>query len=271
MSDPPPPSPAPRNNHSSSTPRDTVFRLLVDARLAGTVIGKAGAGIGAIRAETGARVRVIDALPAAEERVAVVSSRHEPGADADAAQHALLRLHDAHAHAAAAVAAASAGGVVVAPPPPPPSARLLVCRSQAGALIGREGKALADLRDATGARVLVHPAADAPPVALATDRLVTIDGAPAVGVRNALARVAAVLRAHPPALRPGGAVAGEAAAPPPSSSLSPAGMPPMMMMGWRPLPPHSPGGYGVPPHPAAHYPPYPPPGWRPPPPPPGWG
>jgi hypothetical protein len=119
-----------------------------------------------------------------------------PAAGADGARDALLAVFDAHQAARAAtdgpaVAAASC------------CARLLICRSQAGAIIGRGGAGLADLRAVTGARAVVHPAEALPPAALATDRLVSIDG-DVTAVRSALAAVAATLRHHPPTVPPGG-------------------------------------------------------------------
>lgn len=84
-----------------------------------------------MRAQTGARLRVVDAVPGATERVVVISSRHDPAAPADPAQDALFRVFEGVLEADAADGGGGSGdgdGVV---------ARLLVCRTQAGPVIGK--------------------------------------------------------------------------------------------------------------------------------------
>ena len=175
-----------------------------------------------MRTATGARVRVIDPLPHAPERAAIVSS---PRRDASVA--ALLRLHDGHTAARHAVDVPSAAS----------SARYLICRSQAGALIGRGGAGLADLRARTGAVVFVHPPHDLPPAALVTDRLVTISGN-GDAVRTAVTAVCGILADNPPTARPGVGVPALPAAslityqPPPPPTLYPP--PPVYYPPWPP-------------------------------------
>lgn len=193
---------------------------------AGLLIGKSGATINAIRAATSARVRVIDPLPHAPERVAVISST-----DGAAARAALLRVHDAHVAARNAVDGASPAAATL---------RLLICRSQAGACIGRGGAGLAALRAQTGAVVFVHPPNDLVPAALVTDRLVSISGEDRA-VRDAAVAVADILAGSPPTVRPGLGVGAAVVALPP------------------PQPPPPPVLYHHPPPPPMYYPPWPPP------------
>lgn len=176
-----------------------------------------------MRTATGARVRVIDPLPHAPERAAIVSS---PRRDASVA--ALLRLHDIHTAARHAVDG----------PSPAFSARYLICRSQAGALIGRGGAGLADLRARTGAIVFVHTPHDLPPAALVTDRLVTISGN-GDAVRTAVTAVCGILGDSPPSVRPGVGVGSQPPAAPPLAFQPP---PPILY-----------------PPPPVYYPPWPPP------------
>lgn len=52
----------------------------------GSVIGKAGAIVKAIRDETGARIRVVEGVPNCDERVIVISARSDVARHTDAAQ-----------------------------------------------------------------------------------------------------------------------------------------------------------------------------------------
>lgn len=57
---------------------ETVFRILCPASKSGSIIGKAGSIIKAIRNDTGAMIRVEDAVPGSEERVVTITAKEDP-------------------------------------------------------------------------------------------------------------------------------------------------------------------------------------------------
>lgn len=73
--------PAPAN-----APRETIFRLLANSRKIGSIIGRGGDIIKQLKAETGARIKVADAVPNCEERVVIMSSSPDPSVQWNSAQ-----------------------------------------------------------------------------------------------------------------------------------------------------------------------------------------
>ncbi|EIE22046.1 hypothetical protein COCSUDRAFT_43031 [Coccomyxa subellipsoidea C-169] len=141
---------------------ETVYRLLVQSKKVGSVIGKAGTIVKAIRDETGARIRVVEGVPNCDERVIVISARSDAARHTDAAQEALFKVHArVHEHEEG-------------PHPPPANAttRMLVCHTQAGCLIGKAGAIIKEIREASGAHIKILPAEDLPPCGLSNDRVV---------------------------------------------------------------------------------------------------
>eukprot|EP00976_Prorocentrum_cordatum_P060798 1176047-Prorocentrum_minimum.AAC.12 len=72
---------------------EVTFRLLCPVPRSGSVIGKGGEIIKQLRADTGARIRIEECLPNAEERVITISAGDTADASWSPAQEALFRVH----------------------------------------------------------------------------------------------------------------------------------------------------------------------------------
>nr|CAD1836253.1 unnamed protein product [Ananas comosus var. bracteatus] len=191
----------------SSKPIDTVYRILCPVKKIGSVLGRGGEIINALRDETRAKIRVADAIPGAEERVIIIFSYSDQGTDGVssgdnefknlkphcAAQDALLKINDR-------IAADEIlhGGVVHEKNDSDDSvnARILVPNNQVGCLLGKGGTIIQQLRSETGATIRLLPSEHLPPCSMSNDELVQISGSPSV-VRKALYEISSRLHQHP--------------------------------------------------------------------------
>ncbi|CAI5534111.1 unnamed protein product, partial [Closterium sp. Naga37s-1] len=185
----------------SGSQNTVVSRLLVHESRAGGVIGKQGSKIKQMRESTGARIRMCSVPPTipSEERLLVISSPPSSSSDPSPAETALLAMFPA--------------ALLPQDGPHPNENRqqqqqqradessrsvlnLLVPASQSGALIGKGGRVIKDIRESSGAfvRITEGPAS---PFALPADRLVQIT-ATAPKLEAALKAIANVLTANPP-------------------------------------------------------------------------
>ncbi|KAA8547806.1 hypothetical protein F0562_004235 [Nyssa sinensis] len=189
---------------------DTVYRILCHSRKIGSVIGKGGSIVKALREETRAKITVAESVPGSDERVIIIYSpstkiprQHDSDEDLATekeddllephcpAQDALLKVHDR------IIEEDLFGGVegevdnenVV-------TARLLVPNNMVGCLLGKKGDVIQRLRSETGANIRVLPADHLPSCAMNTDELVQISGEPAV-VKRALYEVSTLLHQNP--------------------------------------------------------------------------
>ncbi|KAL6010888.1 hypothetical protein ACLOJK_001330 [Asimina triloba] len=201
--------------NSAATPKscDTIYRILCPGKKIGSVIGKGGSIINALREETGAKIRVADTIPGVDERVIIifssptkksnVSKDSENGEATEreneqlvlhcSAQDALLRVHDR-----IVVEEDQPGGstheadehdslVVV---------RLLVPNNQVGCLLGKGGGIIQKLRSETGATIRILPMEHFPTGAMSSDELVQISGIPNA-VKKALHEISTLLHQNP--------------------------------------------------------------------------
>ncbi|CAI5512350.1 unnamed protein product [Closterium sp. Naga37s-1] len=178
-----------------------VFRLLVHESRAGGVIGKQGSKIKQMRESTGARIRMCSVPPTipSEERLLVISSPPSSSSDPSPAETALFAMFPA--------------ALLPQDGPHPNQNRqqqqqqradessrsvlnLLVPASQSGALIGKGGRVIKDIRESSGAFVRITDG-PASPFALPADRLVQVT-ATAPKLEAALKAIASVLKANPP-------------------------------------------------------------------------
>jgi len=120
---------------------DTIFRLLVPAERAGNIIGRGGDHIQRIRLETGARIKVYGNQDDAEERLICIYSSEDANSYYCAAQDALVRC----AISLTADDSASRQQVV----------RLLAPQASIGAILGKKGVTVMQLRQETGASIRV--------------------------------------------------------------------------------------------------------------------
>lgn len=155
----------------NSQASETVYRILCHSRKIGSVIGKGGGIVKALREETQAKITVADSVPGSEERVIVVysfSTKNPVTQNTDmelqcAAQDALLKVHDRIVEEESGTGDES----VV-------TARLLVPNNTVGCLLGKNGDVIKRLRSQTGASIRVLPADQLPVCALSTDELVQV-------------------------------------------------------------------------------------------------
>lgn len=168
---------------------ETVYRILCDSRKIGSVIGKGGSIVKALRVETQAKITVADSVPGSEERVIIIYSSsnkipqkhsaetNEPlttGKEDDlmephcAAQVALLKVHDRIVEEDIFGVDNEDGNDNVV------TARLLVPNNMVGCLLGKKGDVIQRLRSETGANIRVIPADNIPVCAMSTDELVQV-------------------------------------------------------------------------------------------------
>ncbi|KAL6641248.1 hypothetical protein ACP70R_019429 [Stipagrostis hirtigluma subsp. patula] len=194
-----------------SEPIETIYRILCPVKKIGSVLGRGGDIVKALREETKAKIRVADSIPGAEERVIIIFNYQNLSESADeaagnisndgsenmkphcSAQDALLKIHDkivadevvhdgfAHENSA------TVDDV---------SARILVPGNQVGCLLGKGGSIIQQLRSETGAGIRILPSENLPQCALKSDELVQISGAPSL-VRKALYEISTRLHQHP--------------------------------------------------------------------------
>lgn len=169
--------------HSS----DTVYRILCQSKKIGSVIGKGGNIVKALREETQAKITVSDSVPGSDERVIIIFSpsdkqtkrqsgnkgvKVERGYDVTephcAAQDALLKVHDRIVEEDLGGAEKGDGDETVV------GARLLVSNNMVGCLLGRKGDVIQRLRSETGANIRVLPADHLPACAMSNDELVQV-------------------------------------------------------------------------------------------------
>lgn len=185
------------NSHSS----DIVYRILCQSKKIGSVIGKGGNIVKALREETQAKITVSDSVPGSDERVIIISSPSDKQAKKNsayndvlephcAAQDALLKVHDRIVEEDLGGAEKNTGTETVV------NARLLVSNNMVGCLLGRKGDVIQRLRSETGANIRVVLADHLSACAMDNDELVQISGKPAI-VKKALYEVSTLLHRNP--------------------------------------------------------------------------
>ncbi|CAA3003358.1 KH domain-containing At4g18375-like [Olea europaea subsp. europaea] len=199
---------SPESSHFS----ETVYRILCQSKKIGSVIGKGGNIVKALREETQAKITVSDSVPGSDERVIIIFSPsdkrakgyndnkdgEDPQAEREdsvmnphcAAQDALLKVHDRIAEEDLGGAGNEDENEIVI------TARLLVPNNVVGCLLGRKGDVIQRLRSETGANIRVLPADHLPACAMSTDELVQISGEPAIA-KKALYEVSTLLHQNP--------------------------------------------------------------------------
>eukprot|EP00897_Mesotaenium_endlicherianum_P003561 jgi/Mesen1/3232/ME000187S02395 len=175
---------------------EVIYRLLCPASKTGSVIGKAGSIIKQMRDESGARIKIADAVPGVDERVVIISAEDDPERAWSSAQDGLMRVH------ARLVELQLSPEDSTMPAGVPMSARLLVPSNQIGCLLGKGGSIIQQMRDETGAQIRVLGQDQVPGCALPSDELLQVLGEVPV-VQKALEIISARLRANPPRERRG--------------------------------------------------------------------
>lgn len=209
--------------------QEVMFRMICLNEMVGSIIGKGGATIRALQSETGASVKVIDAVPDTDERVIVISARENSEMMHSPSQDALLRVYSRISE----VSMDKSSGV---------PARLLVPSQHIGCLLGKGGYIIAEMRKVTGASIRIFGNEQIPRCAQRNDELVQVTGS-FQSIQDALLQITGRIRdvIIPPKPHPSG------------------GMPPYPPAGntsHQPAPPHHSGG--MPPYPMHPFRPHPP-------------
>lgn len=180
------------------TVEHTVYRYLCPKRKAGHLIGRGGEIMKHIRADTGARVMIEDAMQGCEERIVTISSSSKETNPfrykkdyACPAQDALFRVHERLAIEEPLVCNEDDdfGAFQV-------TARLLIPSDQARCIIGRHGHTIKNMRKDTGARICIWNEKHIPNCANSTEELLEISGG-ALVVREALFQISCLIHEHP--------------------------------------------------------------------------
>ncbi|WIA40089.1 hypothetical protein OEZ86_013501 [Tetradesmus obliquus] len=147
------------------------FRMLVPAKKAGCVIGKGGDFIQMTKSVTGAKVGVDKPVGGSEERLVHVQGTDDPGAAEPRIRLAVMRT------AERIIGDESPDGQLKLPHKA--SLRMLLFKFQIGAVMGKKGATINEIRNKSGATVkLTTPQPGAPivPAAERDDELITVSG-----------------------------------------------------------------------------------------------
>lgn len=174
--------------------RETIFRLLSSSKKIGSIIGRGGEIIKQLKSETGARIKVADAVPNCEERVVIISSSSDPEVQWNCAQRALLEVHRRLIEGDYSMTAGSTAPVIT---------RFLVNQTQANNLLQRLDVTNM-VRAEAGVDVKVMGPQELPACALSNDRVLQLTGTPQQLPRS-LEILSQHFRENPPREKPGGA------------------------------------------------------------------
>uniref|UniRef100_A0A0D6QW69 K Homology domain-containing protein n=1 Tax=Araucaria cunninghamii TaxID=56994 RepID=A0A0D6QW69_ARACU len=181
------PEVAPVDKKWPGWPGETVFRLIVPVQKTGSIIGRKGELIKKMCEETRARIKILEGVEGATDRVVLITGREEPDAPISPAMDGILRVHKrvVGIEGDGTNDTMSGFGMTLT--------RLLVPSKQAGSLIGKQGSEIKSIQETSGANVRVVPSDDLSFCALAEDRILEIQGE-APKVQKALEMVVGQLR-----------------------------------------------------------------------------
>ncbi|XP_020275436.1 KH domain-containing protein HEN4 isoform X3 [Asparagus officinalis] len=141
---------------------DVIFRMLCSKDRVGSIIGKAGIIVRNLQNETGASIRVVDAVSDSDERIIVISAHENSEMKGSIAQDAVLRVHSR------LIEGVDKGSLV--------PARLLVPAQHIGCLLGKGGSIIAEMRRSTGANIRIFSKEQVPNCAQPNDEVVQVIG-----------------------------------------------------------------------------------------------
>lgn len=177
-----PPSGMPLGDRKDKTgEQEFAIHVLCPNDKTGIVIGKGGNAIRQLRDATGARIKVAEVVPEAEERLVVISAIEHLD-DRSPVIEAVLQLQGKISNYGK-----DNEGLI--------TTRLLVPSRQIGCLLGKRGSVISEMRKKTNANLKVLQKTDLPKCAQETDELVQIIGDENVA-RQALLEVLMRLRNH---------------------------------------------------------------------------
>ncbi|MCO5582108.1 hypothetical protein L7F22_035998 [Adiantum nelumboides] len=182
---------------SSPLSEETEYRLLCPGDKVGSLIGKGGSIIKALRQECKSKIKVEDLVPGSEERIVHISSASDQFRQGSqyvcAAQEALFKVYARITELSNDDDEDSAPTVV----------RLLVPKIHIGCILGKGGKIIEQMRKDIGAQIRILPKEQLPTCASETDELAQVVGdEPAV--RRALFAITSRLHENVTGERPQG-------------------------------------------------------------------
>ena len=155
---------------------ETEYRLLCPGSKIGSLIGKGGSVIKALRTECRSKIKVEDPVSGSEERVVLISSSLDQFKEVSPyvcnAQEALFKVH--------------ARINEVEEDDDPVNVRLLVPKSHIGCLLGKGGKIIEQMRKEFGAQIRILPKEQHPPCAASADELVQVSTDYCLSLQNAV-------------------------------------------------------------------------------------
>ncbi|XP_057962067.1 KH domain-containing protein HEN4-like isoform X2 [Malania oleifera] len=159
------------NLDAKSGQHEVKFKLLCPNGAVGGVIGKGGAIVKALQKETGASINVAAPFVMSSERVVTISALENSESFYSAAQNAVARVFMRAIEASIENGLISAlnKGVTV-------TVKLLVASNQINCLIGEGGVVVSEIREATGAEVLILGGDPVPNCASENEEVVQITG-----------------------------------------------------------------------------------------------
>jgi poly(rC)-binding protein 2/3/4 len=161
-------------------PQDTEYRLLCPGSKIGSLIGKGGSVIKALRTECKSKIKVEDPVAGSDERVVLISSSSDQlkegssYASSDSWSDQLKGGSSYVCNAQEAVFKVHARINEVEEEEDPVSVRLLVPKSHIGCLLGKGGKIIEQMRKDFGAQIRILPKEQHPPCAAPADELVQV-------------------------------------------------------------------------------------------------
>jgi poly(rC)-binding protein 3/4 len=173
-----------RNDETSmsSEPVETVYRILCPVKKIGSVLGRGGDIVNALREETKAKIRVAGSIPGADERVIIIFNYQSQSERADQVAENISNLEHMTPHCSAQDALMKIHDKIVKDEVPHQNsetvddviARILVPGNQVGCLLGKGGSIIQQLRSDTGAGIRVLPCENLLQCALRSDELVQV-------------------------------------------------------------------------------------------------
>ncbi|MCO5587018.1 hypothetical protein L7F22_040963 [Adiantum nelumboides] len=155
---------------SSPLSEETEYRLLCPGDKVGSLIGKGGSIIKALRQECKSKIKVEDLVPGSEERIVHISSASDQFRQGSqyvcAAQEALFKVYARITEPSNDDDEDSAPTVV----------RLLVPKIHIGCILGKGGKIIEQMRKDIGAQIRILPKEQLPTCASETDELAQVVG-----------------------------------------------------------------------------------------------
>ncbi|XP_024518635.1 KH domain-containing protein HEN4 [Selaginella moellendorffii] len=216
--------------------QEELFRILCPASRIGSVIGKGGSIIKTLRQQTGAKIKIADAIPGSDERVIIIGAFDaEGGGDEDypagsgggapaaldkddramdeytngrdvacPAQLALFKVHSRILDADKYEDDLDDSDSVEEDLSEKVVTRMLVPENQVGCLLGKKGRIIEQMREETGSQIRILPREQLPVCALPTDEVVQVVG-DRPSVKRALNAISTRLLDNPPKDRPSSA------------------------------------------------------------------